>query len=100
VVDLVKGHIKSLDYLFRQEKGEALTVNLGTGRGYSVLEMVKAFEQSSGKKVSLKIVERRVGDIASCYADVTKAQEKLGWLAKLTINDMCADVWRFVSCLK
>jgi len=97
VVDLAKGHTKSLDYLFKQTQGEVLTVNLGTGKGYSVLEMVQAFEKASGKKISFEIAARRAGDIASCYADVEKAQSKLGWSAKLTIDDMCADAWRFVK---
>jgi UDP-glucose 4-epimerase len=100
VVDLAKGHIKSLDYLFKQIKGEVLVVNLGTGKGYSVLEITKAFEQISGKKINFEIVARRAGDIALCYADVQKAQDKLGWSAQLNIDDMCADTWRFVSNLK
>lgn len=97
VVDLAKGHIKSLNYLFEQTKGKVLTVNLGTGKGRSVLEMVRAFEQASGKKIDFEIVDRREGDIATCYADVEFARNALDWSAKLDIDDMCTDTWRFVS---
>ncbi len=71
-----------------------LVVNLGTGIGYSVLDMAKAFEKASGKKVPYKIVERRAGDIATCYSDPNFAKEVLGWEAKKGIDDMCADSWR------
>lgn len=97
VLDLAKGHIKSLHYLFKQAKGEVLTVNLGTGKGSSVLEMIKTFEKVSGQKINFKIVDRREGDIATCYADVEFAKDTLDWSAKLDIDDMCADAWRFVS---
>lgn len=95
VVDLVRGHIKSLNYLFKQATGDVLTVNLGTGKGHSVLEMIKTFEKVSGKKINFKIVDRRAGDVATCYADVWFAKDRLDWSAKLDIDDMCADAWRF-----
>ena len=72
-----------------------LTVNLGTGRGYSVLEMVKAFETASGKPVPYRITPRRPGDVAQCYADPSLARELLGWKAELGIEAMCADTWRW-----
>jgi len=97
VVDLAKGHIKTLDYLFKKTKGKVLTVNLGTGKGHSVLEMIKSFEQASGKKIDFKIIDRREGDIAICYADVDLAKKVLDWSAKLNIGDMCADTWRFIN---
>jgi UDP-glucose 4-epimerase len=93
VVDLASGHIKALNVIDTLE--EILTVNLGTGKGYSVLEMVKAFEKSSKKQIPYKIMPRRAGDIASCYADPTYAKEVLGWEAKKDINQMCEDSWRW-----
>lgn len=95
VVDLAQGHVKALEAL--QHKPQVLTVNLGTGIGYSVLEMVQAFEQASGKKVPYEIVARRAGDIAECYADPALAQQLLGWQARLGLQDMCEDVWRWQS---
>ena len=74
-----------------------LTVNLGTGRGYCVLEMVEAFQAASEKKIEFRIVERRVGDIACCYADPKLAEDKLGWRAELGIDAMCSDAWRWQS---
>ena len=74
-----------------------ITVNLGTGRGYSVLELHAAFEKASGKKIPYKIVDRRPGDIAACYADPAKAYEVLGWKAEKTVEEMCADSWRWQS---
>ena len=71
------------------------TYNLGTGIGYSVLEMVAAFEKASGKKVPYRITPRRSGDIAACYADPTKANKELGWFAEKKIDEMCADTWRW-----
>lgn len=76
---------------------KALIVNLGTGKGYSVLDMVKAFEKASGKKVPYKIVNRRYGDIAKCYANPSFAKEVLEWDAKKTIDDMCIDSWKWQS---
>ncbi|MDZ4251841.1 MAG: UDP-glucose 4-epimerase GalE [Sulfuritalea sp.] len=93
VVDLAQGHVAALDYLGRQ--GGMLTVNLGTGRGYSVLDMVKAFEQASGRPIPCKIAPRRAGDIAQCWADPGLAQELLGWRATRGLEQMCADAWRW-----
>jgi UDP-glucose 4-epimerase len=95
VVDLAKGHVKSLQAL--EEKPQVMTVNLGTGNGYSVLDMVKAFERASGKSVPYKIVSRRPGDIATCYADPAYAEEKLGWKAECGLDEMCEDTWRWQS---
>ena len=95
VVDLAKGHLKALDKI-REIKGiEAY--NLGTGKGYSVLELVHAFEETTGVKVNYKIVPRRPGDIATCYADPTKAKHELGWVAEKEIKEMCEDSWRFTK---
>ena len=93
VVDLARGHLAALDTL--RERAGVLTVNLGTGRGYSVLEMVRAFEKASGGPVPYRVVERRPGDIAECYADPTLAWKLLGWKAELGIEAMCADTWRW-----
>ena len=95
VVDLAKGHVKALQVL--ENKPQVLTVNLGTGRGYSVLDLVRAFEKSSGKDVPYQIVGRRPGDIAICYADPTYAQEKLEWKATHGLKKMCKDTWRWQS---
>ncbi len=91
VVDLALGHLAALGALSKQEG--LLTVNLGTGRGYSVLEMVHAFEQASGRSIPYRIAERRPGDIAQCYADPTLAASLLGWKAERGIEAMCADTW-------
>jgi UDP-glucose 4-epimerase len=93
VVDLVDGHVKALQKISNIK--EVLTVNLGTGKGYSVLEMVQAFERASGKKVAYNIVQRRAGDIAKCFADPSYAKEMLGWQALKTIDEMCADSWKW-----
>jgi UDP-glucose 4-epimerase len=95
VVDLAIGHINALLKLV-SNPGVA-TYNLGTGRGYSVLEMVSAFEKASGKKIPYKIVGRRLGDIASCYADPSEAKRELGWSARRGIDEMCADAWHWQS---
>lgn len=95
VVDLAKGHVKALEYFKRQNKDKVLTVNLGTGNGYSVLDMVSAFEKASGQKISYEIVERRAGDIAECYADPSLAASLLNWQAQYDINQMCEDSWRW-----
>ena len=95
VVDLAKGHVKALQAL--ENKPQVLTVNLGTGNGYSVLDMIKAFEKASGKDVPYQIVGRRAGDIAICYADPTYALEKLGWNAEHELDEMCEDTWRWQS---
>lgn len=95
VVDLAKGHLKALDKI-RTEKG-AKIYNLGTGNGYSVLDLVTNFEKVNGVKVNYKIGPRRPGDIAACYADPTKAKEELGWEAEKGIEEMCKDAWRFIK---
>jgi len=95
VVDLAKGHLAALNKL-ATKPGE-VTYNLGTGIGYSVLQMVKAFEKASDKKVPYKIKARRSGDIAECWADPTKAKEELGWIAEKNLEDMCNDGWRWQS---
>ena len=96
VVDLAKGHISALEKLEKEGKG-LFIYNLGTGTGYSVLDMVKAFENSTGKAVPYKIAPRRAGDIATCYADPKKAKEELGWSAEKTLDDMCKDSWRYIE---
>ena len=98
VVDLANAHVKAIDYLNAQETmDKPLITNLGTGIGYSVLDVVKAFEKASGMEVPYKLVERRVGDIAKCYANPSYAKEVLGWEAKKTIEEMCIDSWRWQS---
>ena len=93
VVDLAKGHLDALDYLSKNPG--LLTVNLGTGQGFSVLQMVNAFQLASGIEIPYRIIERRAGDIACYYADPTLASEKLGWRAKLGVEAMCLDTWRW-----
>jgi UDP-glucose 4-epimerase len=93
VVDLARGHLAALDAL--AASGEVLTANLGTGRGYSVLEMVAAFQRASGKDIPYRIAPRRPGDIASCYADPGLAQRLLGWRAERGLDQMCQDTWRW-----
>jgi UDP-glucose 4-epimerase len=95
VVDLALGHVKALQKI--DSIDEVLTVNLGTGNGYSVLDMVKAFEDASGKKIPYKIAPRRAGDIATCFADPSYAYEQLGWKATRGIKEMCEDSWRWQS---
>jgi UDP-glucose 4-epimerase len=95
VMDLAGGHVKALEKL--AENPGVVTYNLGTGRGYSVLEMVKGFEEAAGRKVAYKVVGRRPGDIASCYADPTKAERELSWKAVRDIDEMCSDAWRWQS---
>lgn len=98
VVDLAIGHLKTLEALGRStHPAECLTVNLGTGTGYSVLEIVRAFEQASGKRVAYSVAPRRLGDVAACYADPGKASALLGWRAERSLADMCADAWRWQS---
>ena len=96
VVDLAKGHVAALEKLDKEKNGMYI-YNLGTGRGYSVLDMVKAFEKSTGKKVPYKIAPRRQGDIATCYAEPKKAREELGWTATKTLEDMCKDSWNYIN---
>jgi UDP-glucose 4-epimerase len=93
VVDLALGHVKSIEKL--KEKRGVLFYNLGTGNGYSVLQMVKGFEKVTGKQISYTIKPRRAGDIAACYADASKAKLELGWVATRDIDVMCEDAWRW-----
>ncbi|MBR1870698.1 MAG: GDP-mannose 4,6-dehydratase, partial [Kiritimatiellae bacterium] len=93
VVDLAIAHVKAVEKLV--EKPGFKIYNLGTGKGYSVLEIVKAFEEATGKKVPYVIKPRRPGDIAECYADPALAAKELGWEAKRDINTMCVDLWRW-----
>lgn len=95
VVDLARGHLHALDKLF--ENPGVRAYNLGTGRGYSVLEVVAAFERACGKDIPYRIVERRPGDVAVSYADPSRARQELGWEATLGLDDMCADAWRWQS---
>ena len=97
VVDLARAHVAALDYLRNQPHGEELTVNLGTGRGYSVLEVIRAFETASGRPVPCTMAERRPGDVAACYADPGLAHRLLGWRAEFGLDRMCEDVWRWQS---
>jgi UDP-glucose 4-epimerase len=93
VSDLANGHVKALEFLNRG--GGWNVFNLGTGQGYSVLEVIKAFETSTGQKVSWKFAPRRPGDIATSYANPQLAKDVLGWQAELGIEDMCASAWNF-----
>ena len=93
VVDLAIGHVKALKKI--QENAGLCIYNLGTGHGYSVLDIVKNFEKATGVKIPYVIKPRRPGDIATCYCDPTKAKEELGWEAQYGIEDMCADSWRW-----
>ncbi len=95
VVDLADAHVKALDNIANFD--EVMSINIGTGNGYSVLDMVKAFEEASNKKVPYVITERRAGDIASCYANPSYAKEVLGWEATHSIKEMCEDTWRWQS---
>ena len=93
VTDLAEGHVAALRPLL--EGSHSFTVNLGTGQGYSVLDLVRAYEVASGRTIPYDIVERRPGDIDACYADPTRARELLGWSARLNLQDMCRDSWRW-----
>ena len=95
VVDLACGHVAAVKFVTEHEGCEVF--NLGTGTGYSVLDMVKAFEEANNVKVPYKIVDRRPGDLATCYADPAKSAEVLGWKAEKTLVDMCRDSWRWQS---
>ena len=95
VVDLAKGHVKAIEKLNKEGSGIYI-YNLGTGKGYSVLDIVKTFEKATGQKVPYKIVERRAGDLAMSYANSKKAQEELGWKAEKTLEDMCKDSWNYI----
>ena len=93
VVDLAKGHLKALQKI--EKENDTFVYNLGTGTGYSVLQVVEAFEKASGVKVPYKIVDRRPGDLATCYSDPSKAERELGWKAEKGIDEMCADSYRW-----
>jgi len=93
VIDLAKAHLNGLEKLF--DNSESFTVNLGTGKGYSVLEVVTAFERASQKKVPIKIASRRPGDVGEYFADCKLAYEVLGWQAELSLDDMCKDHWNW-----
>lgn len=93
VVDLAEGHVKALDKVL--QRPGVVVYNLGTGKGYSVLEMVRAFAEASGRKIPYRIVDRRPGDIAACYADPTRALVELGWQARYGLAEMCRDAWRW-----
>ncbi len=95
VQDLAQGHVAALQTL--AAKGESFTVNLGTGQGYSVLDVVRAFEQASGRQVPVQFASRREGDVAQCYASTERASELLGWRAQLGLDAMCSDSWRWQS---
>lgn len=93
VMDLAEGHVAALRYL--EHAGASLVVNLGTGKGTSVLGMIDSFQRASGRHIPYKIVDRRAGDVAVCFADATCSEEKLGWRATRSIDDMCRDAWRW-----
>lgn len=95
VVDLAVGHVKAVNYIFTNPGLDI--INLGTGHGYSVLDMVKAFSKACGKEIPYEIKPRRAGDIAMCYADPSKAEKVLGWKAERGLDEMCADTWRWQS---
>lgn len=95
VMDLANGHVKALEWLDKDAGIKAF--NLGTGQGYSVLDMLHAFEKACGKPLPYAVVERRPGDVAACYADPALAEQELGWKACMTLEDMCADSWRWQS---
>lgn len=97
VMDLSMGHLSAIEYMQRERKGESdggcYIFNLGTGNGYSVLEMVKAMEKACGHEIKYKLGDRRPGDISVCYADPALAKKEMGWEANLTLDDMCKDLW-------
>ena len=95
VVDLAEGHLAALQYL--QKTDSSITANLGTGRGYSVLEAVHAFERASGKRIAVEFFARRPGDVAACFANAALASSELGWKTRFGIDEMCRDVWRWQS---
>jgi len=97
VVDLARAHVKAIEYLNARENYGVLIANLGTGKGYSVLDVVSAFEKASNKKIKYELCDRRPGDIAECYADPKYAKEVLQWEATRNLDDMCKDTWRWQS---
>jgi UDP-glucose 4-epimerase len=94
-MDLADGHVAALRYLIDRDR--SITANLGTGRGYSVLEVIGAFERVTGIRIPYEFVGRRAGDVASCYADASRALAEMGWKTKLGIEDMCRDGWAWQS---
>jgi UDP-glucose 4-epimerase len=94
VMDLAEGHVAALRHLLADG---SITVNLGTGTGYSVLDIIRAFERASGRTIAYEVVERRPGDVAACYADASRAHSILGWRATRDLDTMCADAWRWQS---
>lgn len=96
VVDLAQGHLSAIQYVDKKKFG-IFTFNLGTGNGYSVLDMVKAMGKACGHEIKYKVGERRPGDIATCYADPSLAKQEMGWEATLTLDDMCRDLWSWQS---
>jgi UDP-glucose 4-epimerase len=96
IMDLAQGHLAAIDYMSKKEHG-VFTFNLGTGIGCSVIDMVKAMEKACGHEIKYKVGPRRPGDIATCYADPTYAREELGWEAKLGLDEMCRDLWKWQS---
>jgi UDP-glucose 4-epimerase len=97
VSDLARGHVAALEAVAAQASPTPLVVNLGTGRGYSVLEAIQAFERACGRAIPYQVVARRPGDVASCYADPARAERLLGWRAQRDLNRMCEDAWRWQS---
>jgi UDP-glucose 4-epimerase len=97
VMDLIEGHIAALAHLDREASGQARPFNLGTGRGVSVLELVRAMERASQREIPYQVVDRRSGDVASCYADPSEAHRVLGWRARRTVTEMAEDAWRWQS---
>ena len=95
VVDLAKGHVKALNKV--ESKPGCATYNLGTGTGYSVLEMLAAYSKACGKELKHEMADRRPGDVPVCYGAPTKAKDELGWTAELSLEDMCADSWKWIS---
>ena len=95
LIDLAKGHVKTLDKINKEKQG-LFIYNLGTGKGYSVLEIIKVFEKVTGQKIEYEFTERRKGDIDMCYADVSKARKELDFSCEKTLEDMCKDAWEYV----
>jgi UDP-glucose 4-epimerase len=93
VVDLAQGHVRALERLL--DHAGSFTVNLGTGAGYTVLEVIRAYERASGRVIPYEVAPRRDGDVAECYADPSRAHALLGWKAELSLDDMCRDSWNF-----
>jgi UDP-glucose 4-epimerase len=95
VLDLAKGHVQALNKLEKMKSGNVFALNLGTGKGYSVLDVIKEFKEVSGRKIPFEIVERRKGDVASCYSDPSLAKAVIDWSAMRGLTDMCRDTWTF-----